>query len=53
MVAEGQIRPLGRRRGEFEAAPLWYLFMHEGIEQGVQTLEGRLDRAMARGRRAS
>ena len=54
MVAEGQIRPLGRRRGEFEAAPLWYLFMHESIEQGVQALEEqRLGRAMARGQRAS
>mgnify|MGYP004091451019 CR=1 FL=1 len=37
------------RHGEFEAAPLWYLFMHEGIEQGVQALEGRFDHAMWQG----
>jgi hypothetical protein len=57
MVAGGSVRfdPAAgdAGAGELEAAPLRYLFMHESIEQGVQALEGRLGRAMARGQRAS
>ena len=54
MVAGGSdSTPGDAGAGELEAAPLRYLFMHESIEQGVQALEGRLGRAMARGQRAS